>query len=125
MPHGAAIADRLSGLQPRRQLEDDALLGDHHLLDGDREMLRQPGQHLLDQQFGGAGAGGDADGAEAPVRPRSRSRPRCTMTALGQPARSATSTRRRELEEFGAPTTTISSARGAIAFTAAWRLVVA
>jgi hypothetical protein len=37
----------------------------------------------------------------------------------------ATSTRRIEFDELGAPITTIASQRSAIALTAAWRLVVA
>ena len=42
-----------------------------------------------------------------------------------QPAARATSTRRCELDELGAPITSSASQRGAIAFTADWRLVVA
>ena len=42
-----------------------------------------------------------------------------------QPARSATSRSRWELDEFGAPTTIIASTFGATALTASWRLVVA
>ena len=49
----------------------------------------------------------------------------CTRSAFGQPARSATSTSRSELELLGAPTTITRSQRAAIAFTASWRLVVA
>jgi hypothetical protein len=43
----------------------------------------------------------------------------CTSRARGQPARSATSTNRSELELLGAPTTIKASQRGAIALTAA------
>ena len=50
---------------------------------------------------------------------------RWISSAFGQPARSATSTRRSEFELLGAPTTITRSQRGAIALTAAWRLVVA
>ena len=74
-------------------------------------------------------------GAEAPAVTPSVAMPsnssqgisaaRCTSSALGQPARSATSTRRSELELLGAPTTISASQRAAIAFTAACRLVVA
>ena len=46
-------------------------------------------------------------------------------TRDGQPARSATSTRRSELELFGLPTTSRQPIFGAMALTAAWRLVVA
>ena len=49
----------------------------------------------------------------------------CTSSALGQPARSATSTSRSELELLGAPTTSMASQRAAMALTASWRLVVA
>ena len=74
-------------------------------------------------------------GAEAPaVMPRllmpsnivqSISAARCTSTESGQPSRSATSRRRCEFDEFGAPTTIMASTCGATCFTASWRLVVA
>ena len=56
---------------------------------------------------------------------QSMSLARCTRTATGHPARSAASRRRWELEELGAPTTTMASTCGATFFTASWRLVVA
>ena len=55
---------------------------------------------------------------------KSTSAPRPTSRAL-VPSRSATSTRRSELELLGAPITSIASQRRAIAFTAAWRFEVA
>src|ERR1700676_5296209 len=74
-------------------------------------------------------------GAEAPaVMPsvlmpsnldQSRSPARCARTAIGQPSRSATSRKRWEFDEFGAPTTIRASTTGATFFTASWRLVVA
>src|ERR1700716_2329303 len=74
-------------------------------------------------------------GAEAPAvmpsvlmpsnRDQSRSPARCASTAIGQPSRSATSRRRCEFDEFGAPTTIRASTTGATFFTASWRLVVA
>src|SRR6202011_3537843 len=74
-------------------------------------------------------------GAEAPaVMPsvlmpsnldQSRSPARCARTAIGQPSRSATSRKRCEFDEFGAPTTIRASTTGATFFTASWRLVVA
>ena len=74
------------------------------------EALAQPGQHLLHQHLGRAGAGGDADAGDARRQRRGRGRgPAAPSPPARQPARSATSTRRSELEEFGAPTTTISS----------------
>ena len=76
-----------------------------------------------------------SSGAEAPAVMPSVAMPskcsqgisaaRCTSSALGQPARSATSTSRSELELLGAPTTISRSQRAAMALTAAWRLVVA
>jgi hypothetical protein len=50
---------------------------------------------------------------------------RCTRSDIVAPARSATSTRRRELEELGAPTIRNRSAPAAVSLTASWRLVVA
>ena len=50
---------------------------------------------------------------------------RCASTAIPQPSRSATSRRRCEFDEFGAPTTISASTTGATFFTASWRLVVA
>ena len=74
-------------------------------------------------------------GAEAPAvmprllmpskRDQSRSLARCASTETGQPSRSATSRRRCEFDEFGAPTTISASTTGATFFTASWRLVVA
>jgi len=74
-------------------------------------------------------------GAEAPaVMPRllmpsnfaqSMSLARCASTETGQPSRSATSRRRCEFDEFGAPTTIRASTTGATFLTASWRLVVA
>src|SRR6266699_1531462 len=74
-------------------------------------------------------------GADAPAvmprllmpakRDQSRSLARCASTAIGQPSRSATSRRRCEFDEFGAPTTIRASTTGATFFTASWRLVVA
>ena len=66
--------------------------------------------HLLDQHLRRRRAGGDADRARRPRSRSSRSRAaRWISTAVGQPARSATSRRRCELDEFGAPTTIIAS----------------
>ena len=56
---------------------------------------------------------------------QSMSLARCASTAIGQPSRSATSRRRCEFDEFGAPTTIRASTTGATFFTASWRLVVA
>ena len=56
---------------------------------------------------------------------QSMSPARCTSMDMGQPARSATSTRRNEFDEFGAPITRNASQRAAIALTAFCRLVVA
>ena len=74
-------------------------------------------------------------GAEAPaVMPRllmpskrfqSMSLARCASTESLQPSRSATSRRRCEFDELGAPTTISASTTGATFFTASWRLVVA
>jgi hypothetical protein len=50
---------------------------------------------------------------------------RSISSELVQPARSATSTSRTEFDEFGAPMTNRPSSFGAIALTAACRLVVA
>ena len=58
-------------------------------------------------------------------RGQSMSAARWTSTDTGQPARSATSRSRCELDEFGAPMTIIASIRPAIRLTASWRLVVA
>ena len=55
---------------------------------------------------------------------QSRLRPGAS-TAILQPSRSATSRRRCEFDEFGAPTTIKASTTGATFFTASWRLVVA
>ena len=46
-------------------------------------------------------------------------------TASAQPARSATSRRRCELDEFAEPTTITASTSAAARLTASWRLVVA
>ena len=79
----------------------------------------------LDEQLGRRGAGGDAERGDASNCSQGISAARCTSSALAQPARSATSTRRSELELLGAPTTISRSQRAAIALTASWRLVVA
>jgi hypothetical protein len=74
-------------------------------------------------------------GAEAPaVMPRRvtflkslqlTSAAHCMRNAHGQPDFSATSLRRCEFDEFGAPTTIMASTTGATRFTASWRFVVA
>ena len=74
-------------------------------------------------------------GADAPAvmprllmpskRDQSRSEARCARIATLQPSRSATSRRRCEFDEFGAPTTIKASTTGATFLTASWRLVVA
>src|SRR5690606_33402944 len=76
-----------------------------------------------------------SSGAEAPAdRPRTEMSPisphgissaRCTSMLRLAPARSATSTRRLEFDEFGAPTTRKRSVPGAAYFTASCRFVVA
>jgi hypothetical protein len=90
----------------------------------ERSTLAQPASHSSTSTSGRA-AGGDPERDAPSTSAKVEVAPRCTITARGQPARSATSTSRSELEELGAPTTTISSTRGAMAFTAACRLVVA
>ncbi len=56
---------------------------------------------------------------------QSMSAARLTSAARVQPARSATSFSRWVLDEFGEPTTTMASTRGATCLTTSWRLVVA
>jgi uncharacterized protein YfaS (alpha-2-macroglobulin family) len=77
--------------------------------------LQRPGLDLSDRGVSGRRTPGDADASLA----------RSTSMARAQPARSATSTSRSELDELREPTTIIASTLGATRFTASWRLVVA
>ncbi|MNY62582.1 hypothetical protein D3C86_1994230 [compost metagenome] len=74
----------------------------------------------------GADAPADRPTVEiSPMESQSISAARCTRTDFFAPAFSATSTRRLEFDEFGAPTTRNRSQPGAACFTASCRLVVA
>ena len=118
--------DRHQATSCARQLEDHAFLGRAHFLDRDVVALAAGRDQLVDQQLGRRGAGGDAE-------PRGRRQPVPVDVGgalhqarlRGSRSLAATSTRRIELEELGAPITTSASQRAAIALTAAWRLVVA
>ena len=61
----------------------------------------------------------------APASQEGSTSPMPSMRRAGQPARSATSTRRNEFDEFGEPTTRIASQLAASSRTASWRFWVA
>ena len=109
-----------------RQLEGDVFLRRGDGLDPRREARLEGVDDLVDQNLRRRGAGRDAEPARCRrTASQSISAARSISTACGQPARSATSTRRSEFELLGEPTTIMRSQAGAMRFTASWRLVVA
>ena len=124
-PHGLAQrhGHRSAHLLGQRELH--VLRGRLGLPDGDRTEPGDGPDEFVDEARRGGSAGRDADprarrppraGRRRPVRRRAG---RCT------PSRSATSTRRTELDELGEPTTSSRSQSRAMARTACCRLVVA
>ncbi len=87
-------------------------------------MLAQGVDHFLDQHFGRRGAGGQAKG-----RRLAQPVPVDVAAALDQPRRDPEALGRldqaQRIAAVGAPMFSIRSHCGAIALTAAWRLVVA
>ena len=91
-------------------------------ISSDARRRGQAGQDGVDQFVGGRGPGGDADGAGQVVGEFvGRVDPEDPGTAQAR----ATVSRARVLEELTEPMTTTASDRPAMAFRAAWRLVVA
>ena len=118
--HAALLA------QDARHLELDVLLRRLDQRLGDGEARAEGGDDLVDQRL-------RARWRRRSRRPRGRRRApasRCRRRARSVGRRRSrrawpTSTRRSEFDEFGAPITSSASICGAIALTAAWRLVVA